>query len=204
MKNLSARAIGSLPSSFLRDGVDLRARREGLGDLAFGVTRLDDVAGKQADQFALFIHDRERAEAEFPFLDHLQHVADELVGRDLDRFLNQAVDVVFDAADLGKLLALRHVVMDEAEAAVERHGDGHARFGHGVHVGRNDRDVQVQIFRELRVELRVARENFRIKRRQRDVVERQGELVVRGKKLIRRLVERIVETGIARGCHVGK
>ena len=51
--------MGSLPSSFLRDGVNLRARRERLGDLAFGVARLDDVAGKQADEFALFIHDRE-------------------------------------------------------------------------------------------------------------------------------------------------
>ena len=49
------------------------------------------------------------------------------------------------------------------------------------------------------VELRVARENLRIKRRQRDVVEGQGELVVRGEKLIRRLVERIVEI---RNCRV--
>jgi len=32
--------------------------------------------------------------------------------------LNQPVNVIFDAADLGKLLALRHVVMDEAETAV--------------------------------------------------------------------------------------
>ena len=155
--------------------------REGVGDLAFGVARLDHVAGKQTDELALVIHDRKGAEREFFLLDHFQHVADELVGRDRDRFLNQAVNVVFDAADLGKLLALRHVVMDEAEAAVGRHGDGHARLGHGVHVGRNDRDVEAQIFRELGVELRVARENLRIKRRQRDVVESQGELVVRGK-----------------------
>jgi len=127
-----------------------------------------------------------------------------LVRGDLDRLLNQPVNVVFDTADLGKLLVLRHVVMDEAQAAVGRHRDGHARLGYGVHVRRNDRDVEAQIFRELGVELRVARENLRIKRRQRDVVEGQGELVVRGEKLIRRLVERIIETGIARGCHVGK
>ena len=57
----------------------------------------------------------------------------------------------------------------------------------------NDRDVQVQIFRELRVELRVAREDFRIQRGQRDVVKRQADLVVCREKLIRRLVERIVE-----------
>ncbi len=162
------------------------------------------MAGKQADEFALVIHDGKCAEAEFFLFNQSQHITDELVRGDLDRLLNQPVNVVFDTADLGKLLVLRHVVMDEAQAAVGRHRDGHARLGYGVHVRRNDRDVEAQIFRELGVELRVARENLRIKRRQRDVVEGQGELVVRGKKLIRRLVERIVETRIARGCHVGK
>jgi hypothetical protein len=70
---------GVLAQFLFGDGVDLRARRERLGNFAFGVTRLDDVAGKQADQFALFIHDRKRAEAEFFLLDQSQHVADELV-----------------------------------------------------------------------------------------------------------------------------
>ena len=126
---------GVLAEFLLGDGVNLGAGREGVGDFALGVARLDDVAGKQADEFALVIHDGKCAEAEFFLLNQRQHVTDELVGRDLDRFLNQPVNVVFDAADLGKLLALRHVVMDEAEAAVGRHGDGHARLGHGVHVG---------------------------------------------------------------------
>ena len=126
---------GVLAEFLLGDGVNLCAGREGVGDLAFGVARLDDVAGKQTDEFALVIHDGKSAEAEFFLLNQSQHVTDELVGRDLDRFLNQPVNVVFDAADLGKLLALRHVVMNEAEAAVGRHGNGHARLGHGVHVG---------------------------------------------------------------------
>ena len=80
-----------------------------------------------------------------------QHVADKLVGRNFDGFLNQTVDVIFHAADFGKLLAFRHVVMDEAQTAVERHRDGHARFGHRVHVSGDDWDVQVQVLRELRV-----------------------------------------------------
>ncbi len=186
------------------DGMHLGARRQRFGNLLFGVTRLDDVAGKQADQPAFAIHDRKRAETEFFLLNQREHVADELVGRHFDGFLNQAVDVVFDAADFGKLLALRHVVMDQAEAAVQRHGDGHARFGHRVHVRRNNRDVQLQSFRQRRAELRVAREDFRIKRRQRDVVEGQAQFVVCGEKVFRRLVERVVKVGIARCCHVRK
>ena len=68
----------------------------------------------------------------------------------------------------------------------------------------DDRDVQVQAVGERGVELRVARENFRIQRRQRDVVERQADVAVGREKFIRRLVERIVEIGIARRCHVRK
>ena len=101
--------------------------------------------------------------------------------------------MIFHAADLGELLAFRHVVMDQAQAAIECHGDGHARFGHGVHVGRNDRNVQVQAVGQLHVELRVAREDFGIKRGQRDVVVGQREVGVRREKHIRRLVELGIE-----------
>ena len=193
-----------LAQFLLHDGVDLRARRERLRNLQLRVTRLDDVAGQQPDQLSYFVNHREGSEREFLLLNDGQHVADELFRRNLDRFLDQTVDVVLHAADLGDLLPLRHVVMDEAQAAVERHRDGHARFRHRVHVRRDGGDVQMQIIREPRVQLRVAREDFGIERRERDVVERQADLVVCGEKLVRRLIERIVEAGIARCCHVGK
>jgi hypothetical protein len=138
VKNLSARAMGSgLPSS-LDAGWCAPARgRQGLGHFAFGVTRADDVAGKQADRSLPDSSTTGKVlKRKFAFLDQGEDIADELVGRNFDRILDQAVDVVFDAADLGELLALGHVVMDEAEAAVEGHGDGHARFGDGVHVRR--------------------------------------------------------------------
>jgi hypothetical protein len=57
---------------------------------------------------------------------------------------------------------------------------------------------------ERGVELGVAWEDFGIQGGQRDVVKRQADLVVCRKKLIRRLVKRIVENGIARCCPVGK
>ena len=162
------------------------------------------MAGQQAHKLSFFINDRERAETEFPLFNHREHVANKLVGRDDDRLLNQAVNVIFHAADFGKLFAVRHVVMNEAEPAVERHGNRHARLGHGVHVGRNDGNIETQTFRKLRVEMCVARENLGIKRCERDVVEREREMTVRGEKLIRRLVELAVESRIARCCHVGK
>src|SRR5436190_948080 len=78
---------------------------------------------------------------------------------DLNRFLDETGYMKFHAADFGKLLTLRHVVMDEAERAVQRHGDGHARFGHGIHVRGDDRDVQRERIGELGVELRVTRKD---------------------------------------------
>ena len=121
--------------------------------------------------------------------DELEDVADELVGRDFDGVLDEAVDVVLDAADLGELLALGHVVVDEPQRAVEGHGDGHARFGDGVHVRRDDGDVQAQALGEDGIELGVAREDVRIKRRQRDVVVSQRGAGLRGKEGVRGLVE---------------
>ena len=117
------------------DGLHLVARDEGAVDLLGGVARLEDVAREQADEFAVVAHDGEGAEGVALGLDQLDHVAHGLIGRDGDRLLDESVDVVLDAADLLELLLLRHVVVDQAKAAVERHAGGHARFGDGVHVG---------------------------------------------------------------------
>ena len=74
-KKLVGAGDGILAEFLLVDGVNLFARRHGLGNLALGVTRFDDVAGEQADEFAFFVHHRKRAEAEFAFLHQLHHVA---------------------------------------------------------------------------------------------------------------------------------
>ena len=94
--------------------------------------------------------------------------------------------MILHAADFGELLALGHVVVNEAEAAVERHGGGHARFGHGVHVRRDDRDVQLQTVGELGVELGVAGQDFGVQRGEREIVEGETDAGVRGEKSVRR------------------
>ena len=82
--------------------------------------------------------------------------------------------------------------MDETEAAIQRHGDGHAGFRDGVHVGGDGGDVQLQAVGESGIKLRVARQDVRVKRRQRDVVVGEADLMVRGEKGIRVLVESVV------------
>ncbi len=135
----------------------------------------------------------------------VERIAHELVRGDLNWVLDEAGDGVFDAADFGELLPVGHVVVDEAQPAVERHRSGHARFRHRVHVGGDDRDVQAQALGELRVEQRIARENLRVKRGQRDVVKRQADVVVSREKVVGSLVKPGIEAaGIFRCCHVGE
>ena len=188
----------------LFDGVNLVPRRERLGHFAPGVARLHDVARQQAGQSTIGAHHRERAKGEPALFDHVQHFANEMFGRDFDWILNQTVHVVLHAAQFGKLLLLRHVVVDEAEPAVQRHGDGHPGFGHRVHVRRDDRDVEAQSFRQLGVELRVARKDFRIKRGQRHIVVGERQTPVRSEKGLSRLVEFGVDcVELLLECHVG-
>ena len=177
----------------LVERVDLAARGERLGHLAFGVALLDDMAREQAHQLALAVHHGKRAERKPLLRDQLQHLPDQLLRGHFDRLLDQAVDVVLHAADFGKLLPLGHVVMDQPQPAVERHRDGHARLGHRVHVGGDDRDVQVQSLRQRRVELGVARQDFGVERRERDVVVGQPQVAVGREEGVRRLVELGIE-----------
>ena len=106
------------PQFFFLNRLDLIAPDECIRNLFGRVPWLDDVAGKQTDQFLIVAHNREGAEGVALGVDPLEHLANRLVWGDRDRFLDQAVDVILDAANLLELLLVRHVVMDQAEPAV--------------------------------------------------------------------------------------
>ena len=86
------------------------------------------------------------------------------------------------------------------EPAVQRHGDRHGRLGDGVHVGGDDRDAEVQSFRERGLEVRIAREDFRKERREGDVVVGQRNAVLSWEEWVSSQVEAVVQ---CRGwfCH---
>ncbi len=103
--------------------------------------------------------------------------------------------MAFHAGDFLHLLLGGHVVVDEAEAAVEGHGDGHAGLGDGVHVRGNDRNVEAEGVGEGGGSIGGAGENLGMEGREGDVVE--GE---RGREIgAEKGVGRQVKLGVGGG-----
>mgnify|MGYP003334670250 CR=1 FL=1 len=94
--------------------------------LALAVALLDGAARQEAKEGAVGGRDGEGAEGEAVALDAGENLGDGIVGRDHRGVADHAVDVLLDATDLGDLIGLGHIVVQQAEAAVERHGDGKA------------------------------------------------------------------------------
>ena len=59
--------------------------------------------------------------------------------------------------DLASLVGDGEVLVDDAYASLARDGDGGARFGHRVHGGAQDRDVEDERFREARANVDLGR-----------------------------------------------
>ena len=138
-------------------GMDLVAWDGGLGDVAVGVAWFHHAAGEQTGKAAVAVHHGKGAEGVTAVLNDLEHIAHAQVGRDGYGFLNQPMHMIFNAAHFLELLFLSHVVMNETKAAVERHGDGHAVLGDGIHVGGDNGQMQIEAYGKGGVQHGVAR-----------------------------------------------
>ena len=72
-------------------------------------------------------------------------------------------DAVLRAFDLVHLFGLRldgHVLMYDADAALSRHGDGHAVLRHSVHSCAHHRNVQFDLLRQPGAELHLVRHHL--------------------------------------------
>ena len=112
--------------------VDLQRRVGGEADVAVG----DDA--DQAVGVALDHRDAADAVGVHQGAD----VGERLVGVDGERVHHHAGFELLDLADLGGLLGGLEVLVDDADAALLGHGDGHGGLGDGVHGGGDDRDVE--------------------------------------------------------------
>jgi hypothetical protein len=92
-------------------------------------------------------------------------------GRDGHRVLDHPALGALDPVHLLGLPLDRHVLVDDADPALARHGDRHARLGHGVHRRGDQRDRQPDRAGELRLHAGVLRVDLRVPRGQQHVVE---------------------------------
>ena len=76
--------------------------------------------------------------------------------------------------DLVGLIGDGEILVDDSHPARTRESDGEAGFGHRVHGGRKERDVQAEPRRQLHAEVRVGGQHIRTRRNEQDVVEGQG------------------------------
>ena len=95
---------------------------------------------------------------------------------DGDRVFHHTGLVLLDAPHLSGLLGDAHAFMNDADAALLRHGDGQAGFRHRVHGGGNQRQIQLDRPGEARAQRYAARHNLRITGQQQHIVEGQGFL----------------------------
>ena len=77
-----------------------RTRCHHFKNLSVCVSRPHDLTGEQAEEMPTFIHHRKGAEGEGFLLQIGEEFADGLVRRRFDGVGDQAVDIIFDAADL--------------------------------------------------------------------------------------------------------
>ena len=97
-----------------------------------------------------------------------------LVRMDRDGVHHHAGFVALDEAHLLGLGVGLQIAVNDADAAVLRHGDGHLGLGHRVHGGGDDGQGEADRLGELRRDIDVAGQNLGAPGPQQDVIEREA------------------------------
>ena len=79
---------------------------------------------------------------------HLQRFPDGTSATDGHRVVDHAVLSAFHNGHLTGLRLDRHILVHHADAALAGNGNGHSALRHGVHSGRHEGDVQLDVPRE--------------------------------------------------------
>ncbi|EWS63387.1 hypothetical protein Y695_03381 [Hydrogenophaga sp. T4] len=126
------------------------------------------TAGDDADHTAR-LHHREARNAQV--IRHLHDLTDRGLGRDHHRIAQHARLVALDFGHVGGLLLRREVFVDDADAAFLGNGNRQPGLGHGVHRGRHQRQVQLDVAGELGGEGGVLGKDLGVSWHQQHVVE---------------------------------
>ena len=109
--------------------------------------------------------------ADIQLVGQRHHLPHRVLGRDDDGIAQHAAFVALDLGHLRGLLLRGEVFVHDADAAFLRHGDGQTRFGHGVHGGRDQGQVQLDVACEAGGEIGVLGQDLREGRDEQNVVK---------------------------------
>ena len=105
---------------------------------------------------------------------HFQRVADHLVRADGHRVHDHAALRALHLVDLAGLVGDGQIAVHNADAALLRHGDGHARLGHRVHGRREQRRVQRDVAGQLGLRAHLHGHHVAVGGHQQHIVEGKG------------------------------
>lgn len=154
--------------AFLHGDQAVLRRHDVAQGLVEAVFEAQVAVGDDADQLAPFDHRQARDAMLALQRDGVAHLH---VGGDGNRVDDDAEFVALDARDFLGLVIGRQILVDDPYPAFLRHGDGQARFGHGVHGGGHERNVQGDVAGKAGGQRGVARQHFGVSRHQQHVVE---------------------------------
>ena len=125
-----------------------------------------------ADEHAVGVHDRHAGDA---VLRHERvRLAEGVVRPQIEWVRDDAVLRTLDHIDLLGLVVYRHALVDDADAALARYGDGHAVFRHGVHGRAHDGRVEPDGLGQVRGQVDVGRQDAALRRDEQYVVKGQA------------------------------
>jgi hypothetical protein len=108
------------------------------------------------------------------FLHDFEGVGNFGIGRHGDGIDDHAALGPLHLVDFIGLLLDVQVAMDDAEASLLRHGDGHVRLGNRIHGGADDGNVQPDVARKLGLGIGVGGHDSGMGREQQYVVKCEG------------------------------
>ncbi|OPZ64260.1 MAG: hypothetical protein BWY83_03232 [bacterium ADurb.Bin478] len=134
---------------------------------------LDIFGGQDTDEVAAVVHDRKAAEAVAFFQPSLLDFSQRLIDIEGDWFADQTVQMMFDPRHIAGLPVRIEIFMDDADTAVQRHGNRHIRFGNRIHCRAEKRDVEFDIAGETAGNIGFSGEKVGILGDQGNIVKRE-------------------------------
>ena len=110
------------------------------------------------------------------FVHQFVRIRQGIVRSEVDRIHDDAVFRTLDQLHFSGLLINAHVLVNDTDTALARHGDRHFCFSDGIHAGAHDRNIQCDILCKMGAYIYVARKDIRMCRDQQHIIKSQSLL----------------------------